>query len=88
MGFRDDRLCDFFVGNIRSQKIPSDLESRLFRKIQMIDDAATDQDLWAPQGEISTSTFSTSRASTVPHGRRMMMCAFAQFERVMIVERV
>jgi len=27
------------------RKIPSDLESRLFGRIQMIDDATTDQDL-------------------------------------------
>jgi proteic killer suppression protein len=27
---------------------PSDLESRLFRKLQMIDDATTDQDLRVP----------------------------------------
>lgn len=48
VGFRDDWLRDFFVGDIRSNKIPSDLASRLFHKIQMIDDATTDQDLRAP----------------------------------------
>ena len=48
LSFQDDWLRDFFVGDIRSKKIPSDLESRLFRKIQMIDDAATDQDLRVP----------------------------------------
>ena len=48
VSFRDDWLHDFFVGDIRSKKIPSDLESRLFRKIQMIDDAATDRDLRVP----------------------------------------
>ena len=48
MSFRDDWLRDFFVEDIRSKKIPSDLESRLFRKIQMLDDATTDQDLRAP----------------------------------------
>jgi proteic killer suppression protein len=41
-------LRDFFVEDVRAKKIPSDLESRLFRKIQMIDDATTDQDLRAP----------------------------------------
>jgi proteic killer suppression protein len=46
--FRDDWLRDFFVRDIRSKKIPSDLESRLFRKIQLIDDATTDRDLRAP----------------------------------------
>ena len=48
VSFRDDWLRDFFVGDVRAKKIPSDLESRLFRKIQMIDDATTDQDLRAP----------------------------------------
>ena len=43
--FRDDWLRAFFVEDIRSRSIPPDLESRLFRKIQMIDDAATDRDL-------------------------------------------
>ena len=48
VSFRDDWLRDFFVEDVRAKKIPSDLESRLFRKIQMIDDATTDQDLPAP----------------------------------------
>jgi toxin HigB-1 len=48
VSFRDGWLCDFFVDDVRSKKIPSDLESRLFRKIQMIDDATTDQDLRVP----------------------------------------
>jgi plasmid maintenance system killer protein len=46
-------LRDFFVEDVRSKKIPSDLESRLFRKIQMNDDATTDQDLRAPQGAVA-----------------------------------
>ena len=48
VSFRDDWLRDFFVKDIRSKKIPANLEDRLFRKIQMIDDAATDQDLRVP----------------------------------------
>lgn len=48
VSFRDDWLRLFFVEDTRSRKIPADLESRLFRKIQMIDDAATDQDLRVP----------------------------------------
>ena len=48
VNFRDGWLRDFFVEDVRSKKIPSDLESRLFRKIQMIDDATTDQDLRVP----------------------------------------
>jgi toxin HigB-1 len=48
LSFRDDWLRDFFVDDVRSKKIPPDLESRLFRKLQMIDDAMTDQDLRVP----------------------------------------
>jgi proteic killer suppression protein len=43
--FRDEWLRAFFVEDTRSRHIPSDLESRLFRKLQMIDDATTNQDL-------------------------------------------
>ena len=46
--FRDSWLQDFFLGNLRSLKIPRDLESRLFRRLQMIDDATTDADLRVP----------------------------------------
>jgi len=48
LGIRDDWLRAFFVEGVRSRKIPLDLESRLFGKIQMIDDATTDQDLRVP----------------------------------------
>lgn len=48
VSFRDSWLRDFFIEDIRSKHIPSDLESRLFRKLQMIDDAITDRDLRAP----------------------------------------
>jgi proteic killer suppression protein len=48
VGFRDDWLRAFFVDDFRSRNIPSDLEARLFRKLQMIDDAVTDQDLRVP----------------------------------------
>lgn len=47
-GFRDEWLRVFFVEDIRSRNIPSDLESRLFRKLQVIDDATTDRDLRVP----------------------------------------
>jgi proteic killer suppression protein len=47
-GFRDDWLRAFFMDDVRSRNIPADLESRLFRKLQMIDDAQTDQDLRVP----------------------------------------
>jgi toxin HigB-1 len=48
VSFRDDWLHAFFVEDARSRHIPSDLESRLFRRLQMIDDATTDQDLRVP----------------------------------------
>ena len=48
--FRDDWLHAFFVNDVRSRAIPTDLESRLFRKLQLIDDATQDKDLRAPPG--------------------------------------
>lgn len=48
VSFRDRWLRDFFVEDVRSRHIPADLEDRLFRKIQMIDDARTDADLRVP----------------------------------------
>ena len=46
--FRDGWLRAFFVDDVRSRNIPADLEDRLFRKLQMLDDAMTDQDLRVP----------------------------------------
>ena len=48
VSFRDGWLREFFVNDIRSKKIFPDLEDRLFRKIQMIDDATADRDLRSP----------------------------------------
>jgi proteic killer suppression protein len=48
IGFRDEWLRALFVDDVRSRNIPPDLESRLFRKLQMIDDATTDRDLRVP----------------------------------------
>jgi len=48
LSFQDEWLRGFFVRDIASRIIPSDLEARLFRKLQMIDDAVTDQDLRVP----------------------------------------
>ena len=48
VSFRDDWLLAFFVDDVRFRQVPPDLESRLFRKLQMIDDATTDQDLRVP----------------------------------------
>jgi proteic killer suppression protein len=51
VSFADDWLREFFVNDVRPKTIPADLESRLFRKIQMIDDATTDQDLRVPPSD-------------------------------------
>lgn len=48
VSFRKGWLRAFFVEDIHSRSIPPDLESRLFRKLQMIDDATADQDLRVP----------------------------------------
>jgi proteic killer suppression protein len=48
VGFRDEWLRKFFHHDISSRNIPPDLEDRLYRKLQMIDDSRTDQDLRVP----------------------------------------
>jgi proteic killer suppression protein len=46
--FRDNWLRNFFVEDIQSKKIPADIRSRLFRKLQLLDDATSDADLRSP----------------------------------------
>lgn len=46
--FRDNWLRNFFVDDIQSKRIPADISSRLFRKLQLIDDATSDVDLRSP----------------------------------------
>jgi proteic killer suppression protein len=48
VGFRETWLRAFFVDDARSRNIPPDLDSRLFRKLQMIDDAVSEVDLGVP----------------------------------------
>ena len=48
VSFRDSWLHDFFVADVHSKRIPPALEDRLFRTIQMIDDATVDEDLRVP----------------------------------------
>lgn len=48
VSFQDGWLAAFFVDDMSSRHIPADLESRIFRKLQMIDDATTDNDLRVP----------------------------------------
>jgi proteic killer suppression protein len=46
--FRDKWLEEFFERSGRSKKIPANLEKILRRKLQLLDDAATDADLRTP----------------------------------------
>ena len=48
VSFRDEWLRVFFVEDVKSRNVPPDLEARLFRKLQMIDDATNDRDLRSP----------------------------------------
>ena len=48
--FRDGWLRAFFVEDVRSRHIPPALSGSLFRKLQLLDDATTDQDLRVPPG--------------------------------------
>ena len=48
VGWRDEWLRKFFEDDVASKKIPADLRDRLFRKLQMLDDAETDADLRVP----------------------------------------
>ncbi|MFZ0612187.1 MAG: type II toxin-antitoxin system RelE/ParE family toxin [Desulfobacterales bacterium] len=46
--FRDNWLRNFFVEDIQSKKVSADIRSRLFRKLQLLDDATSDADLRSP----------------------------------------
>jgi proteic killer suppression protein len=48
LGFRDRWLQEFFIHDLPSRSIPPDLEARLFRKLQLLDDAMSDADLRVP----------------------------------------
>jgi len=48
LGFRDHWLREFFLHDAPSRNIPPDLETRLFRKLQLLDDATSDSDLRVP----------------------------------------
>jgi toxin HigB-1 len=47
-GFRDNWFQQYFIDDVHSRHIPTEIETRLFRKLQMIDDATSDQDLRVP----------------------------------------
>ena len=46
--WHDVWLKDFFENDKPSKKIPADLRDRLFRKLQLLDDAVIDNDLRVP----------------------------------------
>lgn len=46
--FRDNWLKKFFIEDIQSKKIPAEIRSRLFRKLQLLDDSTNDADLRVP----------------------------------------
>jgi proteic killer suppression protein len=46
--WQDDWLRKYFEQDVHSKKIPADLRDRLFRKLQMLDDANADVDLRVP----------------------------------------
>lgn len=48
VSFRDSWLRAFFLEDKPSRRLPADIEARVFRKLQLIDDSTTDQDLRAP----------------------------------------
>lgn len=48
VSFRDRWLRAFFLEDRSCREIPADLESRLFRKLQLLDDATSDADLRVP----------------------------------------
>jgi len=50
VSWRDDWLRHFFESDKRSRRIPSNIEDRLFRRLQIIDDATCDADLRVPPG--------------------------------------
>ncbi len=48
VSFRDKWLYAFYVDDKRNKKIPAEIEDRLFRKLQMLDDSTCDLDLRSP----------------------------------------
>ncbi|MEO6805866.1 MAG: type II toxin-antitoxin system RelE/ParE family toxin [Edaphobacter sp.] len=48
LDWRDTWLRDYFEKDVGSKKIPADLRDRLFRKLQLLDDASNDADLRIP----------------------------------------
>lgn len=48
VSFRDHWLETYFRDDVASKRVPADIADRLFRKLQLIDDATCDLDLRSP----------------------------------------
>lgn len=48
LGFRDRWLREFFRDDRANRRISAEIEPRLFRKLQLLDDAMSDSDLCVP----------------------------------------
>ena len=48
LSWRDKWLKDFFEEDTYTRRVPADLRDRLFRKLQLLDDATIDADLRTP----------------------------------------
>jgi proteic killer suppression protein len=46
--FKQRWLHDFYVADVQNRNIPPDIRERLFRKLQLLDDATADSDLRVP----------------------------------------
>jgi len=47
-GFKDRWLEEFYYLDIPNKKIPSEIQDRVFRKLQMLDDSSSEADLRSP----------------------------------------
>ena len=70
---------------IRSRRIPPDLEDRLFRKLQMIDDATEDSDLLVPPSNHFEKLEGTQKGLPFPscqrtHPVKAAGCCYAAFD--------
>lgn len=50
VSFRYSWLQTFFEDNVFTSRVPADIKNRVFRKLQILDDATTDNDLRSPPG--------------------------------------
>ena len=48
--FRDEWLRSFYINDKTGKRIPGSIRDRLFRKLQLIDDATSNLDLRSPPG--------------------------------------